>query len=85
MKRGQKYQNRKENEVNRTKNLLRIPRAKNNSSFPKIDKSNLNRANNTMNIPQRNSSTSNYLPNINQNQILNNNSNLDFKSNNSTG
>ena len=86
MRKGQKSPNRKENEANRTKNSLRIPKAKNNSSFPKIDKSNLNRTNNTMNIPQRNSSSSNYLPNINQNQILNNNnSNLDFENNNSNG
>ena len=72
----------KQGDANSTKTSLKVPKAKDNSSFPQIDKSKLNRTNNTLNLPKKNSISQNYLPNINpsQNQI-NNSPNLDFEQN----
>ena len=63
----------KQPDANSTKSSLRVMKNKNSVNFPKIDKSKFNRTNNTLNVPQRNSSQ--LLPNINQNQMLNNNNN----------
>ena len=63
----------KQPDANSTKSSLRVIKNKNSVNFPKIDKSKFNRTNNTLNVPQRNSSQ--ILPNINQNQMINNNNN----------
>ena len=73
----------KQNDANATKISLPNQKSKDNSSFPKINQSNLNRTNNTLNIPYRNSSMPNHLPNINQNQNGNDNPNLNFENNSS--
>ena len=73
----------KQNDANATKISLPNQKSKDNSSFPKINQSNLNRTNNTLNIPYRNSSMLNHLPNINQNQNGNDNPNLNFENNSS--
>ena len=73
----------KQNDANTTKMSLPLKKGQDNSAFPKINKSNFNRTNNTLNIPHRNSSMPNHLPNINQNQNSNDNPNLNFENNSS--
>ena len=77
-----KKKNLKQGDANSTKTSLKVKKSKNDSTFPQIDNSKLNRTNNTLNSPKKNSISQNYLPNINpsQNQI-NNSPNLNFEQN----